>query len=69
GLQLLLRPKVSLSPYHTPHPAVFICSSATPPAEGCRRLPVLSSAHPGQQLTRATLTPVLTPTAGRSGTS
>ncbi|MYV45311.1 FAD-dependent oxidoreductase [Streptomyces sp. SID2888] len=34
GLQLLLRPKVSLSPYHTPHPAVFICSSATPPGPG-----------------------------------
>ncbi|MFJ3821919.1 phytoene desaturase family protein [Streptomyces nodosus] len=34
GLQLLLRPKVSLSPYQTPHPAVFICSSATPPGPG-----------------------------------
>ena len=29
GLQILLRPKLSLSPYGTPHPAVFICSSAT----------------------------------------
>ncbi|XVV38052.1 phytoene desaturase family protein [Streptomyces sp. CA-100214] len=34
GLQLLLRPKLSLSPYTTPHPAVFICSSATPPGPG-----------------------------------
>ncbi|MEU5737626.1 NAD(P)/FAD-dependent oxidoreductase [Streptomyces tendae] len=34
GLQLLLRPKLSLSPYSTPHPAVFICSSATPPGPG-----------------------------------
>lgn len=34
GLQLLLRPKPSLSPYSTPHPAVFICSSATPPGPG-----------------------------------
>ncbi|MFD8966986.1 phytoene desaturase family protein [Streptomyces sp. NPDC059568] len=34
GLQLLLRPKISLSPYTTPHPAVFICSSATPPGPG-----------------------------------
>ena len=34
GLQLLLRPKLSLFPYHTPHPAVFICSSATPPGPG-----------------------------------
>ncbi|MEU3984314.1 NAD(P)/FAD-dependent oxidoreductase [Streptomyces sp. NPDC026672] len=34
GLQLLLRPKPSLFPYHTPHPAVFICSSATPPGPG-----------------------------------
>ncbi|MDX3641139.1 NAD(P)/FAD-dependent oxidoreductase [Streptomyces sp. MB09-02B] len=34
GLQLLLRPKLSLRPYGTPHPAVFICSSATPPGPG-----------------------------------
>ncbi|GGL81183.1 dehydrogenase [Streptomyces fumigatiscleroticus] len=34
GLQLLLRPRLSLSPYTTPHPAVFICSSATPPGPG-----------------------------------
>jgi phytoene dehydrogenase-like protein len=34
GLQLLLRPKPTLFPYHTPHPAVFICSSATPPGPG-----------------------------------
>ncbi|MFC9286623.1 phytoene desaturase family protein [Streptomyces sp. NPDC057052] len=34
GLQLLLRPGLSLSPYSTPHPAVFICSSATPPGPG-----------------------------------
>ncbi|MFJ6935053.1 phytoene desaturase family protein [Streptomyces sp. NPDC101132] len=34
GLQLLLRPKLSLRPYATPHPAVFLCSSATPPGPG-----------------------------------
>ncbi|MFC4329548.1 phytoene desaturase family protein [Streptomyces andamanensis] len=34
GLQILLRPKLTLFPYHTPHPAVFICSSATPPGPG-----------------------------------
>lgn len=34
GLQLLLRPKPSLFPYGTAHPAVFICSSATPPGPG-----------------------------------
>jgi phytoene dehydrogenase-like protein len=34
GIQLLLRPKLSLSPYTTPHPAVFLCSSATPPGPG-----------------------------------
>ncbi|MEV5439888.1 NAD(P)/FAD-dependent oxidoreductase [Streptomyces sp. NPDC052682] len=34
GLQLLLRPRLSLSPYATLHPAVFICSSATPPGPG-----------------------------------
>lgn len=34
GLQLMLRPRLSLAPYRTPHPAVFICSSATPPGPG-----------------------------------
>ncbi|MFD7460840.1 MULTISPECIES: phytoene desaturase family protein [unclassified Streptomyces] len=34
GLQVMMRPRLSLSPYHTPHPAVFICSSATPPGPG-----------------------------------
>ncbi|MFJ6573202.1 phytoene desaturase family protein [Streptomyces sp. NPDC091292] len=34
GLQLLLRPRITLSPYTTPHPAVFLCSSATPPGPG-----------------------------------
>ncbi|WP_149184640.1 NAD(P)/FAD-dependent oxidoreductase [Streptomyces sp. TRM49041] len=34
GLQLLLRPRLSLHPYSTPHPAVFLCSSATPPGPG-----------------------------------
>ncbi|GAA4894238.1 NAD(P)/FAD-dependent oxidoreductase [Streptomyces coeruleoprunus] len=34
GLQLLLRPRLSLHPYRTPHPAVFLCSSATPPGPG-----------------------------------
>lgn len=34
GLQLLLRPRLSAFPYRTPHPAVFLCSSATPPGPG-----------------------------------
>ncbi|MGW1891402.1 phytoene desaturase family protein [Streptomyces sp. NPDC002004] len=34
GLQLLLRPRITPFPYRTPHPAVFICSSATPPGPG-----------------------------------
>ncbi|OEV04227.1 phytoene desaturase family protein [Streptomyces oceani] len=34
GLQLLLRPKLSRVPYATAHPAVFLCSSATPPGPG-----------------------------------
>jgi phytoene dehydrogenase-like protein len=34
GLQLLLRPKLNLTPYQTPHPAVFLCSAATPPGPG-----------------------------------
>ncbi|WP_432056313.1 phytoene desaturase family protein [Streptomyces sp. bgisy022] len=34
GLRLLLRPKPTLFPYATRHPAVFLCSSATPPGPG-----------------------------------
>ncbi|MFF2653302.1 phytoene desaturase family protein [Streptomyces sp. NPDC058045] len=34
GLQLMLRPRLSLRPYSTPHPAVYLCSSATPPGPG-----------------------------------
>ncbi|MDT0380343.1 NAD(P)/FAD-dependent oxidoreductase [Streptomyces sp. DSM 42041] len=34
GLQLLLRPKLARVPYATAHPAVYLCSSATPPGPG-----------------------------------
>ncbi|MGP4000259.1 phytoene desaturase family protein [Streptomyces sp. 8N706] len=34
GLQAVLRPKLARVPYATAHPAVFLCSSATPPGGG-----------------------------------
>ncbi len=34
GLQLLLRPAVPVPVHHPPHPAVFICSSSSPPGPG-----------------------------------
>jgi phytoene dehydrogenase-like protein len=34
GLQLMIRPKLTRLPYSTAHPAVFLCSSATPPGPG-----------------------------------
>ncbi|MFI1971280.1 hypothetical protein BLA24_32500 [Streptomyces cinnamoneus] len=34
GLGLLVRPKLARVPYATPHPSVFLCSSATPPGPG-----------------------------------
>lgn len=34
GLQFLIRPKLTRLPYSTAHPAVFLCSSATPPGPG-----------------------------------
>ncbi|SCK44558.1 Phytoene dehydrogenase-related protein [Streptomyces sp. WMMB 714] len=34
GLQFLIRPKLTTLPYGTAHPAVFICSSSTPPGPG-----------------------------------
>lgn len=34
GLRLLIRPKLARVPYETAHPAVFLCSQATPPGPG-----------------------------------
>jgi phytoene dehydrogenase-like protein len=34
GLQTLIRPRLARVPYATAHPAVFICSAATPPGPG-----------------------------------
>lgn len=34
GLQAVCRPRMALVPYATPNPAVFLCSSATPPGPG-----------------------------------
>lgn len=34
GLQTVLRPKLARVPYATAHPAVYLCSSATPPGPG-----------------------------------
>ncbi|MEV6103986.1 NAD(P)/FAD-dependent oxidoreductase [Streptomyces sp. NPDC051940] len=34
GLQSLLRPRLARVPWATPHPRVFLCSSATPPGPG-----------------------------------
>lgn len=34
GLQTVFRPRPALNPYATPHPAVFLCSSAAWPAPG-----------------------------------
>jgi phytoene dehydrogenase-like protein len=34
GLQAMFRPRPALDPYATPHPAVFLCSSATWPGPG-----------------------------------
>ncbi|MEU7108510.1 NAD(P)/FAD-dependent oxidoreductase [Streptomyces sp. NPDC046215] len=34
GLRLLIRPKLARVPYATAHPAVFLCSSSTPPGPG-----------------------------------
>ncbi len=34
GLQTMFRPRVTFNPYATPHPAVFLCSSASWPGPG-----------------------------------
>ncbi|MGW8377001.1 NAD(P)/FAD-dependent oxidoreductase [Streptomyces sp. ODS28] len=38
-LQLVLRPQLRRVPYETAHPAVFLCSSATPPGPGVHGMP------------------------------
>ena len=34
GLRLVARPHLSVTPYATPDPSIFLCSSATPPGPG-----------------------------------
>jgi phytoene dehydrogenase-like protein len=34
GLQLVFRPTISVRPYRTPDPALFLCSASTPPGAG-----------------------------------
>jgi phytoene dehydrogenase-like protein len=34
GLQLAMRPRPGISPYRTPNPRLFVCSSSTPPGAG-----------------------------------
>jgi phytoene dehydrogenase-like protein len=34
GLQLVFRPTISVRPYHTPDPTLFLCSASTPPGAG-----------------------------------
>jgi phytoene dehydrogenase-like protein len=34
GLQTVFRPVVACHPYATPDPAIYLCSSATPPGPG-----------------------------------
>ncbi|MFE6817357.1 phytoene desaturase family protein [Streptomyces sp. NPDC057677] len=53
GLQLVLRPTLSLRPYATPHPAVFLCSSATPPGPGVHGMSGHNAAKAVWRLLRA----------------
>ncbi len=46
GLQTLIRPKLARVPYATAHPAVFLCSSATPPGPGVHACPATTPPRP-----------------------
>jgi phytoene dehydrogenase-like protein len=43
--QLLARPVLSLQPYATPNPALFMCSAATPPGGGVHGMCGLNAAR------------------------
>ncbi|MBQ0987911.1 NAD(P)/FAD-dependent oxidoreductase [Streptomyces sp. F63] len=45
GLQSAIRPKLARVPYSTAHPAVFLCSSATPPGGGVHGMCGHHAAH------------------------
>jgi len=42
---LIARPVVSLDPYATPDPEIFICSAATPPGGGVHGMCGVNAAH------------------------
>jgi phytoene dehydrogenase-like protein len=44
-LQSLIRPRISLAPYATGIPGVYICSAATPPAPGAHGMNGYNAAH------------------------
>ena len=48
--QLLFRPVVRWNPYTTPDPAVFICSSSTPPGGGVHGM---SGRHAAREVERS----------------
>jgi phytoene dehydrogenase-like protein len=45
GLQLVFRPRPTLHPYRTPDPALFLCSSSTPPGGGVHGMCGYHAAH------------------------
>ena len=45
GLQTVFRPVVACHPYATPDPAIYLCSSATPPGPGVHGMVGRACAH------------------------
>jgi phytoene dehydrogenase-like protein len=45
GLQLVLRPRLGVSPYRTPDPRLFVCSASTPPGGGVHGMCGLHAAN------------------------